>query len=100
MAAPADQKNLLEVLEELLLDPGWSVFKAHADNEWGPRQYRTRVQAALTTDTPEASVIAVECAATEIERLLQWPEEQVNRLRARIASERARQMTTTAGPRA
>jgi len=70
---PGDQKNLLEVLEELLLDPGWQVFKAHADQEWGPRQYRSRVQAALSATDPEAAVIGVECAATEIERLLHGP---------------------------
>jgi hypothetical protein len=97
MASPADQKNLLEVLEELLLDPGWHVWKAHVNNEWGPQGYRTRVQAALQSELPREGVVIVEAMTREIERLLQWPEEQVSRLRARA---REATMTTTAGPRA
>ena len=82
-----DSNNELEVLEELIADPGWGRFVAHVEREWGSVQYRQRMRHALQNED-QREAFAVDRAAEEIERLVQWPSERVRVLEARRAVQR------------
>jgi len=86
MTHDADQER--EDLEGLLAHPGWTLFRAHVGQEWGPEAYRLKVGQAIGLlpaggDAPEraaTTVLQIEAAAREVERLMDWPRQRVQAL--------------------
>ena len=78
--------NEREALEALVQDEGWRLFRRHVLAEWGPggRQFIDATTKAADTKA-DADAVAflrqIIVAQREIQRVVQWPEEQVKRLK-------------------
>jgi hypothetical protein len=67
-----------EYLEQLVKHPGWLLFKEYARKQWGPEGYGRRMKEAIAVkDSAVVAVNGVDYAATEINALMSWPEDQV-----------------------
>lgn len=77
----------LESLEALLASEGWRRFWAYYEAAWGPQPYRQRVQVSLKAANSPAlaneTVLQIEAATREVERLMTWPAERIKQLRAK-----------------
>lgn len=75
----------LEALESLIESPGWRVFRAHVEQEWGPtgQRYQAELDKALDALDDHASASQarqVRSGQKVILALLRWPEEELARL--------------------
>ena len=76
----------LEALESLLAHPGWRLFEEQIGKDWGPKAYAQRLKAAVSharsvgTDASHA-IELVDAANDAIGEAMQWPAQQVSRLR-------------------
>lgn len=72
-----DRKDL-DYLTQLVTHPGWLLFKDYARRQWGPEGYGRRMKEAISRhDDATRAVMATDVAATEINALMSWPEDQV-----------------------
>ena len=84
----ADTNQELEDIETLVASPGWHLFVAHVDREFGPLGYRQKASKILSGVSVERQndaaglLLQLESSTREVERLLAWPKERVSRLRA------------------
>lgn len=82
----ANATERADVLQSFVDHPGWALFSGHAQNEWGAggSTYHTALDKALNLldDSAAASQARqVRAARRAIEQILQWPVEELARLK-------------------
>ena len=76
----------VEALESLILHPGWRLFVAHVEQEWGANgaKYQAELDKALNLldDVAAASQARqIRAGRRVIETLVGWPQEEIARLK-------------------
>ena len=77
----------LDALQSLMDHPGWKVYDAHVEREWGAGGVRFEGQLNKIADSTVEDVLAlrqiqqIAVARREILKLRTWPTEEVSRLK-------------------
>ncbi len=76
----------IEALESLVTHPGWSLFVAHVEREWGANgvKYQSELDKALDLTDAEAAASQarqIRAGRRVIETLVRWPSEELARLK-------------------
>ena len=80
-----------ETLESLLAHPGWSLFLQHVTQEWGAggARFETRLNQLADSTVDDANALLhirqIAVARREILKILEWPREELARVRSRPA---------------
>lgn len=92
----------LDDLDGLLIDPGWKLFAAYAEQQWGDTAVVKRMENAVgatlgNEDEAREHTQAILAAKRHIRALLEWPGRRVKELKDK--AERAEREPHTPGRR-
>ncbi len=78
----------VDALSALLASDGWALLMAHVEKEWGPAAYAKKIDNAIATARTngvpaEQDIGELGAAARHVRLMVQWPQEQVQKLTAK-----------------
>lgn len=73
-----------EVLEEMLISEGWTVFVRQVQKVWRGDGYFAAMARALQTSDPGVEAKVVHKTSIEVENMVKWPVDRVTQLKGSV----------------